>query len=144
MIDTLHTPSTSAHLSFPSEGRKEPNTGCVTRYLVQVEQGSQYGVSRSFNSNGPSDPKLPSGLFSSSSYPPVRTPSSSNSEKYSLPSAAFQYLNSIKSLGLPRIPKEKPRSTVKETPRTIPSTAPMAATWSQVFPSGPTGVLSTG
>ena len=50
---------------------------------------------------------------------------------YSLPSAAFQYLNSINSPVLPMIGTEKPVSMWEETPRTIPSATPMAATSSQ-------------
>ena len=50
---------------------------------------------------------------------------------YSLPSAAFQYLNSINSPVLPMIGTEKPVSMREETPRTIPSATPMAATSSQ-------------
>ena len=66
-----------------------------------------------------------------------------NSEKYSFPSLAFQYLNSITSLlESPMIGTEKPLSTREETPRTTPSSTPMEAIWSQdVVPSGP---VSTG
>ena len=54
-----------------------------------------------------------------------------NSAKYSLSLAAFQYLNSINSPVSPKIGTEKPTWTVVDTPRTIPSATPMAATSSQ-------------
>jgi len=61
-----------------------------------------------------------------------------NSEKYSFPSLAFQYLNSITSLlESPMIGTEKPLSTREETPRTTPSSTPMEAIWSQDVPSCP-------
>ena len=56
-----------------------------------------------------------------------------------MPSAAFQYLNSINSPLLPMIGTEKPESTRVETPRTFPSATPMAATSSQdLVPSSST------
>ena len=57
------------------------------------------------------------------------------SEKYSLPSAALQYLNSINSSALPMIGTEKPVSMWEETPRTIPSATPTEAIWSQALPA---------
>jgi len=107
---------------------------------VQLEQAEQaggggvYGVSRSSSSNGPVAPKLPSCPLSCIVY--------RNSEKYSFPLAAFQYLNSINSPASPMIGTEKPMLTWEETPRTTPSSTPMEAIWSQdVVPSGP---VSTG
>ena len=105
--------------------------------LEQAEQaggGGVYGVSRSSSSNGPVGPKLPSCPLSCIVY--------RNSEKYSFPLAAFQYLNSINSPASPMIGTEKPMLTWEETPRTTPSSMPMEAIWSQdVVPSGP---VSTG
>ena len=62
-----------------------------------------------------------------------------NPEKYSLPSAAFQYRNSINSPGSPMIEAEKPASTRNPVPRTFPSATPMAANSSQevVFHEAP-------
>ena len=100
---------------------------------MQLSQEGQKGVSRSSSSNA-RVAKLPRRPLSFIVY--------RNSEKYSLPSAAFQYLNSINSLGLPMIETEKPVWMREETPRTIPSSTPRAAIWSQELV--PPGDLSTG
>jgi len=104
---------------------------------VQVEQKSQKAVCRRTSSNAPPHgghvpgqlvlPKLPSCPLSCIVY--------RNSERYSFPSAAFQYLNSINSPASPMIGTEKPVSTREETPRTTSSSTPMEAIWSQGLPS---------
>ena len=83
-----HVPPTSTHglVAEPLCGSpiEIPQRGIV--YLVQLLQVSQNGVSRRTSSNAPPRAKLP--------ICPPGTIVYRYSEKYSLPSLAFQYLNS--------------------------------------------------
>ena len=69
---------------------------------MQLSQGVQYGVSLRTSSNVPPGAKLP--------ICPELTIVYRYSEKYSLPMAPFQYLNSISSPALPMIGTENPVS----------------------------------
>ena len=102
---------------------------------MQLSQSGQYDASLRTSWNAPPGAKLP--------ICPESTIVYRKSEKYSLPVTPFQYPNSICSPALAMIGTENPDWMWKETPRTIPSSTPKEAIWSQKFALSD-GPVSTG